>query len=90
MNIRIDKESEATIREQLREQIVYLIAIGNLEPGESLPSVRSLARRLKIHPNTVSQAYQDLVGDWLVRRHGTRTVVRPTGEVAPVPLRLRT
>ena len=82
MEIKICKESEATLREQLREQIVFQIAIGELKSGEALPSVRSLARRLKIHPNTVSQAYQDLVGDWLVRRQGARLVVRSAGEVA--------
>jgi DNA-binding transcriptional regulator YhcF (GntR family) len=33
---------------------------GSLAQGQRLPSVRALARRLKVHHNTVSAAYQDL------------------------------
>jgi len=56
MEIRIDKLSEVPVRQQLAEQIIYLIATEKLKPGEVLPSVREFARRLKIHRNTVSQA----------------------------------
>ena len=81
LDIHIIKDSEVTIREQLVEQIIFLIATGRLKPGEVLPSVRGLARPHKIHHNTVSQAYQDLVDrDWLIRRRGSRMVVRSPGE----------
>ena len=81
LDIHIIKDSEVTIREQLFEQIVFLIATGRLKPGEILPSVRGLARPHKIHHNTVSQAYQDLVDrEWLIRRRGSRMVVRSPGE----------
>ncbi len=81
LDIHIVKDSEVTIREQLVEQIVFLIATGKLKPGEALPSVRGLARPHKIHHNTISQAYQDLVDrDWLIRRRGSRMVVRSPGE----------
>lgn len=77
MDIRISKESEVPIRQQLAEQIAFQIATGRLAPGQALPSVRELARRLKIHHNTVSHAYQDLVRrTWLVRRRGRRVEVR--------------
>jgi DNA-binding transcriptional regulator YhcF (GntR family) len=77
MDIRINKASEVPVRQQLAHQIVYLIATEKLKPGVALPSVRELARRLKIHHNTVSEAYQALVRrTWLVRRRGTRLVVR--------------
>ena len=77
MDIRISKESEIPLRQQLAEQIVLYIATGRLQPGQALPSVRELARRLKIHHNTVSEAYQDLVRRrWLVGRRGTRVIVR--------------
>lgn len=39
LDIHIIKDSEVTIREQLFEQIVFLIATGRLKPGEVLPSV---------------------------------------------------
>ncbi len=81
LDIHIIKDSEVTIREQLFEQIVFLISTGRLKPGEVMPSVRGLARPHKIHHNTVSQAYQDLVDrDWLIRRRGSRMVVRSPGE----------
>ncbi|MFB3063021.1 MAG: GntR family transcriptional regulator, partial [Candidatus Binatia bacterium] len=81
LDIHIIKDSEVTIREQLVEQIIFLIATGKLQPGEALPSVRGLARPHKIHHNTISQAYQDLVDrDWLIGRRGSRMVVRSPGE----------
>jgi DNA-binding transcriptional regulator YhcF (GntR family) len=82
MQIQISKRSEVPIREQLRDQIVFLIVTEKLEPGVVLPSVRELARRLKIHHNTVSHVYADLVRrTWLARR-GNRLVVRAPDEFA--------
>jgi len=81
MDIRISKESAIPLRQQLAEQIVFHIATGKLQPGQALPSVRELARRLKIHHNTVSEAYQDLIRRmWLVGRRGTRVTVRALEE----------
>lgn len=77
MDIRISKQSEVPLRQQLAEQIVFHIATGKLQPGQALPSVRELARRLKIHHNTVSEAYQDLIRRmWLVGRRGSHVTVR--------------
>ena len=77
MDIRISRESSIPLRQQLAEQIVFLIVTDKLRAGEALPSVRELARRLKIHHNTVSEAYQDLVRRmWLLRRRGSRVTVR--------------
>jgi len=81
MDICISKQSEVPLRQQLAEQIVFHIATGKLQPGEPLPSVRELARRLKIHHNTVSEAYQDLIRRmWLVGRRGSRVTVRALEE----------
>ena len=80
MDIRIDKRSEVSVRQQLAEQIIFLIATEKVKPGEALPSVRELARHLKIHHNTVSEAYKDLARrTWVVRRKGSRVVVRSAG-----------
>jgi DNA-binding transcriptional regulator YhcF (GntR family) len=82
MDIHISKESDVPIRQQLAEQIVFLIASEKLKPGQPLPSVRELARRLKIHHNTVSHAYQDLVRrTWLVSRRGSRVLVRSHADI---------
>jgi DNA-binding transcriptional regulator YhcF (GntR family) len=83
MQLRISKESEVPVHQQLVEQFAYLITTEKLKPGEALPSVRELARRLKIHHNTVSDAYQELVRRrWLVRRPGSRLKVRPPAGAA--------
>src|SRR5260370_1534965 len=76
MEIQLSRESEVPLRRQLAEQIVFLIGVGKLRAGQRLPSVRELARRLKIHHNTVSEAYQALVRPTsLVVRRASRAVV---------------
>lgn len=76
MRISLSKNSDVSLRQQLAEQIVFLITTGQLRKGEQLPSVRALARRVKVHHNTVSEAYQDLVRrSWLTRQRGRRLVV---------------
>jgi GntR family transcriptional regulator len=85
MQIRISKQSEIPIREQIAEQIIFRIATDELKPGQVLPSVRELARRLKIHHNTVSHVYADLVRrGWLARRKGRRLIVRSQDEFTRV------
>ena len=45
---------------QLLEQLQVLIISGNINIGERLPSVRDLALKYKINPNTVQKALQEL------------------------------
>ena len=79
MQIHIDKQSEVPARDQLRQQIIFLIGTGQLPIGMELPSVRQLARRLKVHHNTISHAYSQLTRDgWLVKKRGSRLVVGQT------------
>lgn len=76
MQIALSKNSDVSLRQQLAEQIVFLIRTGQLLAGQELPSVRALARQGKVHHNTVSEAYQELVRrGWLSRRPGSRLVV---------------
>ena len=84
MQIELSKKSDVPLPQQLAEQVVFLIATGQLQAGDELPSVRALARQSKVHHNTVSEAYQDLVRrGWLKRRRGSRLVVG-TGSGAPL------
>jgi GntR family transcriptional regulator len=79
MRISLSKNSEVPLHQQLAEQIVFLITTGELQPNDLLPSVRALAVRLKIHYNTVSKSYQDLVQrGWIKRQPGSRMCVGPT------------
>ena len=83
MQIRVNRGSEVPLREQVAEQIILQIVTEELKPGEVLPSVRELARRLKIHHNTVSHAYRDLVRrHWLAGRRGSRLLVRHSNPFA--------
>jgi GntR family transcriptional regulator len=53
------------------------VAAGDLKPGDALPSVRALARELRVNPATVVQAYRDLAMDGFVDiRHGQGTFVQ--------------
>jgi GntR family transcriptional regulator len=56
MDIRISKESTVPLHEQISGQLVHLIATGKLLPGETLPGIKTIARQLKVHHNTVSEA----------------------------------
>ena len=57
---RVDETSDLPIWAQLRNRVAYLIRTGFFQPGEQLPSVRSLAADAKINYNTVTKAYRDL------------------------------
>jgi GntR family transcriptional regulator len=59
--IRIVAGSTAPIYRQIVDQVTRGVASGELSVGESVPSVRQLARELVINPNTVAKAYAELV-----------------------------
>src|SRR5215813_12834181 len=61
---------------QVERGVRMLIADGSLPVGARLPSVRDLAARLNLAPNTVARAYAKLVDGELVRaRAGGGSVV---------------
>lgn len=73
----IARNASLPIREQLSAQLLLGILSRKLAPGEKLPSVRELARRLKIHGNTVLAAYRDLARrGWVRARGGSGVFVR--------------
>jgi DNA-binding transcriptional regulator YhcF (GntR family) len=76
MRLWFARGSAVTLREQLVTQLVLAILSGDLRAGERLPSTREVARRYRIHSNTVSAAYRELKdGQWVVRRHGSGVFV---------------
>ena len=58
--ILLDYRDRRPIYEQVVEKIERLIVSGALEPGEKVPSVRSLAMDLSVNPNTIQRAYVQL------------------------------
>ncbi len=57
MNIIINNSSMIPIYEQLIDQIKSQIIDGRISEGESLPSVRAMAKELRISALTVKKAY---------------------------------
>ena len=77
MRIWLSKHTEVPIREQLTEQVMFGIISQELQPGQRLPSIRELARRLRIHSNTVNAAYHELARrGWVEFRKGSGVYVR--------------
>lgn len=68
--LRIDPSDAAPIWSQIEEGLRRLVASGALAPGAAVPSVRDLARELRVNPATVAKAYQRLseAGVLAVRR----------------------
>lgn len=63
MNIIISNSSGVPIYEQIEEQIKTQIMAGSLSAGDALPSMRVLAKELKISIITTKRAYEDLERD---------------------------
>ena len=63
MDIIISNSSGVPIYEQIEEQIKGLIMTGELAAGDALPSMRILAKELKISVITTKRAYEDLERD---------------------------
>ena len=75
-SLRIDPSAATPIWSQIEDGVRRLVASGALRPGTAVPSVRDLARDLRINPATVAKAYQRLTdGGVLTVRRGDGTYV---------------
>jgi DNA-binding transcriptional regulator YhcF (GntR family) len=69
---------------QLHDQISAAIGAGRLLPNDRLPTVRALAERLELAPNTVARAYRGLEDEgWLAGRGRAGTFVANAPPRAP-------
>lgn len=66
MNIVVSLLSQVPIYEQIQSQIKELILTGKLKPGEQLPSIRLLAKDLKVSVITVKRAYEELEREGII------------------------
>lgn len=62
----VDPHSGIPIYIQLKEQIKKAVASNLLKEGEQLLSVRELALKLTINPNTVARVYQELEREGII------------------------
>ncbi len=66
MNIILSNSSGVPIYEQIEEQIKSQIMTGDIKEGDALPSMRVLAKDLKISIITTKRAYEDLERDGFI------------------------
>jgi GntR family transcriptional regulator len=65
--LHISANSGVPVYLQLEQQIKHAISSGLLRPGDVLPSTRRTAAELRINPNTVARAFQNLERDGIIR-----------------------
>ena len=64
--IQLNYRDSRPIYEQVRDGLRQLLMSGAILPGEKLPSVRALAAKLTINPNTIQRAYEALENEGYV------------------------
>jgi GntR family transcriptional regulator len=73
-NLSINTGSNTPIYKQITEQVRMAVASGRLAVDDQLPSIRALAERLVVNPNTVARAYADLAREGLIESRTGRGV----------------
>jgi GntR family transcriptional regulator len=78
--IALSNNDPAPLYEQIKKHIIEQILNGKLPPGYMLPSIRALAKELKISVITVKKAYDDLeAGGYIITSHGKGSFVAESG-----------
>ena len=73
---RLDAGSGMPVYQQLVEAVKQATATGRLQAGDQLPTIRELALQLRVNPNTVARAYQELEREGIVEpRRGAGSFV---------------
>ena len=67
MRLIISSVSGEPIYEQIKTQIRQAVLSGELKAGEALPSLRKLAKELRVSVLTVTRAYNELADEGVVR-----------------------
>ncbi len=84
LSLRISASSGVPVYLQLEQQIKQAIASGLLQSGDPLPSTRRTAADLRINPNTVARAFQNLEREGVIRTvPGGGTFVASVASLAP-------
>jgi GntR family transcriptional regulator len=60
LTLHVSDDDPRPVFRQVVDEIQRSVAIGVLQPGAPLPAVRSLAKDLKVNPNTIQHAYRTL------------------------------
>ncbi|WP_406266250.1 GntR family transcriptional regulator [Nocardia sp. NBC_00881] len=68
--ITVSHESAVPPYEQLRLGVIAQVRSGELTAGTKIPTVRALAARLGLAPNTVARAYRELEAEGVIETRG--------------------
>lgn len=80
LNILIETMSAQPLYNQIAQQIQNAVIAGELKPGEPLPSIRHLAKELKVSIITTKRAYEELEADGFLQTiQGKGTFVSEAG-----------
>jgi len=66
IKLTLSESSPVPLHVQLKQAIILNMLSGKLEAGEKMPSIRSLAKLLKVNPNTVAKVYYNLEEEGLL------------------------
>jgi DNA-binding transcriptional regulator YhcF (GntR family) len=81
----VDTSAPLTINAQIAEQIKLLIAIGELQSGDALPTVTQLAKQVGVNHNTIAAVYNYLTeSGYLIAQRGKGTFVANTQVVQDI------
>ena len=73
----IDNSSAVPAYQQVKQAVLLDIMAGRLNEGDRIPSIRELAKILKLNPNTVAKAYYNLEDEgYILGRRGSGYVVK--------------
>jgi GntR family transcriptional regulator len=66
LEFKVDAKSAVPVYEQIKRAIKLAIVSGNLEEGDKLMSLRELALKLTVNPNTIIKVYDQLETDGFI------------------------
>lgn len=79
--IKVDVKSALPVYEQIKRAIKLVILSGRLEEGDQLMSIRELALKLQINPNTIIKVYYQLeMEGFVISRPGAGYFVKFDGK----------
>jgi len=82
--------SASPIFRQIVDLVRLAVATGKLKAGEQLPSVRALAERLVVNPNTIAKAYGELAREGIIDgQQGRGVFIAPPRQIYTRAERLR-
>ena len=80
LNFTVDAKSAVPVFKQVKQAITRFIASGYLVQGDKLMSIRDMASRHSIHPNTIVKVYSQLeIEGYIVSRPGAGYYVAAGG-----------